>query len=89
MFEIEGALQLLFYKVILKIRFTMAPEVHGAEVLPDPDYRSKNVIPPPTSIGVPYNFCFIKFSPNQTVEAAEAHLTLFRAPLTPGVGVWG
>jgi hypothetical protein len=23
------------------------------------------------------------------VEAAEAHHTLFRAPLTPGVGVWG
>ncbi len=42
---------------------------------------------PPLKTGVPYNFCFIKFSPNQTDEAAEAHQTLFRPPLTPGVGV--
>ncbi len=42
-----------------------------------------------TKIGAPYNFSFIKFSPNWTVEAAEARQTLFRAPRTPGVGVWG
>ncbi len=45
--------------------------------------------PAPTKTGVPYNFCFIKFSPNRTFEAAEAHPTLFRAPLILGVGVWG
>ncbi len=38
---------------------------------------------------MPYNFYFTKFSPSLTVEAAEAGQTLFRAPLTPGVGVWG
>jgi hypothetical protein len=44
--------------------------------------------PPPTKTGAPYNFCFIKFSPNQMVEAAEARQTMFRAFLTLGVGVW-
>ncbi len=39
--------------------------------------------------GVLYNFCFIKFSPNQIVEAAEARQTTIRASLTPGVGVSG
>ncbi len=63
----------------------MAPEVLGAQVLLDPDYGSENVICP-TKTGAPYNFCFIKCSPYRTVEAAEAHQTLFRAPLTPGVG---
>ena len=38
---------------------------------------------------VHYIFCFIKFLPNQMVEAAEARKTLFRAPLTPWFGVWG
>jgi hypothetical protein len=38
---------------------------------------------------MPYNFCFIKFSPSQTVKAAEAGQTLFRAPLTQGFRVWG
>jgi hypothetical protein len=38
---------------------------------------------------MPYNFCFIKFSPNQTVEAAEGGQTLFRGPLTLGDRVWG
>ncbi len=41
----------------------------------------------PTKTGASYNFCFIKFSPNQMVEAAEAHQTLFRAP--PDPGGWG
>jgi hypothetical protein len=45
--------------------------------------------PVPTKTGAPDNFCFIKFSPDWMIEAAEAHQTLFRAPLTPGVGVWG
>jgi hypothetical protein len=66
----------------------MAPEIHMAQVLPDLDYRSKNVIRP-TKTGMPFNFCFIKFLPSLTVEAAEAGQTLFIAPLTPGVGVWG
>ena len=63
----------------------MAPEVHGAQVLPDPNYSSKNAICPPKT-GVPYNVCFIKFSPSQMVEAAEAGHTLFRTPMTR---VWG
>ncbi len=45
--------------------------------------------PAPTKTGAPYNFCFIKFSPNRMVEAAEARQTMFMAPLTLGVGVWG
>ena len=36
---------------------------------------------------LPYNFCFIKFLPSLTVEAVDAPQTLFRAPLTTGVGV--
>ena len=59
-----------------------------AQLLPDLDYRSKNVIRP-TKTGMPYNFCFIKFSPSQMVEAAEACQTPFRASLTLGVRVWG
>ncbi len=36
---------------------------------------------------LPYNFCLIKFLPSLTVEAVDAPQTMFRAPLTPGVGV--
>jgi hypothetical protein len=43
----------------------------------------------PTETGMPYNFCFIKFSPSQTVEATEAGQTPIRASLTLGVGVCG
>jgi hypothetical protein len=43
----------------------------------------------PTETGMPYNFCFIKFSPSQMVEATEAGQTPIRASLTLGVGVWG
>jgi hypothetical protein len=43
--------------------------------------------PAPTKTGMPYNFCFIKFSPSQTVEAAEAGQTLFRAPKPGGMGL--
>ncbi len=35
---------------------------------------------------LPYNFGFIKFLPSLTVEAIDAPQTLFRAPLTPGLG---
>jgi hypothetical protein len=34
----------------------------------------------PTKTDLPYNFCFIKFSPSGTVEAVDALQTLFRAP---------
>ncbi len=55
----------------------MAPEAHGAQVLPDPDFGHKN------KTDLPYNFCFIKFFPSLTVEAVDALQalqTLFRAP---------
>ncbi len=67
----------------------MALEAHGAQVLPDPDYRDKNMIRPPTKTYLPYNFCFIKFLPSLMVEAVHALQTLLRAPLTPRVGVVG
>jgi hypothetical protein len=66
----------------------IAPEVHGAQILPDPDYRSDNVIPP-TKTAAPFNFGFIKFSPNRSVEAAEACKTLFRAALAVAYGGMG
>jgi len=40
----EGALQLLFYNLFLKV--TTASEVHEAQVLPDPDCGSKNLLCP-------------------------------------------
>jgi hypothetical protein len=49
----------------------MAPEAHGAQVLPDPDYRPKNMIRP-TKTDLPYNFCFINVLPSLTVEAVDA-----------------
>ena len=55
----------------------MAPEAHGAQVIPDPDYGPKNMI---TKTDLPYNFCFIMFSPSCTVEAVDALQALFRAP---------
>ena len=61
----------------------MAPEAHGAQVLPDPDFGPKNMIPP-TKTDLPYNFCVINFFPSLTVAAVDALQTLFRAPLTPG-----
>ena len=36
---------------------------------------------------LPYNFCLINFLPSLMVEAVDAPQTLFRVPLTPGVGV--
>jgi len=35
----------------------MAPEVYGAQVLPDPDYSD----PPPPKTGTPYNLFFFNF----------------------------
>ncbi len=58
----------------------MAPEAHGAHVLPDPDYGPKNMICP-TKTDLPYNFCFIKFLPSITVETVDFLQTLFRAPI--------
>ena len=52
----------------------MAPEAHGAQVLPDPDYGPKNMI---TKTDLPYNFCFINFLPSLAVEAVDAPHTLF------------
>ncbi len=43
----------------------------------------------PTKMVLPYNFGFIKKFPSLTVEAVDAPQTLFRAPLTLGVGVQG
>jgi hypothetical protein len=60
----------------------MAPEAHGAQVLPDPEFRTKNMIRP-TKTDPPYNFCFIHFFPSLTVEAVDALQTLFRAPPDP------
>ncbi len=57
----------------------MAPEAHGVQVLPDPEFRPKNMIRP-TKTDPPYNFCFIKFFPSLTVEAVDALQSLFRAP---------
>ena len=57
----------------------MAPEAHGAQVLPDPDFVPKNMIHP-TKTDLPYNFCFVNFFPSLTVEAVDALQTLFRAP---------
>ena len=57
----------------------MAPEAHGAQVLPDPDYVPKTIICT-TKTDLPYNFCFMKFLPSLTVEAVDFLLTLFRAP---------
>ena len=62
----------------------MAPEAHGAQVLPDPEFRPNNMIRP-TKTDPPYNFCFINIIPSLTVEAVDALQTLFRAPLTLGV----
>ena len=48
----------------------MAPEAHWAQVLPDPDLGSYKVTYP-TKLGVPSNFCFIKYPPKCTAEAPE------------------
>ena len=52
----------------------MAPEAHGAQVLPDPDYGPKTIICPKTDL--PYNFCFLKFLPSITVDAVDFLQTL-------------
>jgi len=41
--------------------------------------------PPPNKTGLPYNFCFIKFSPRRMVEAVDAPNTWLGPPdPTPG-----
>ena len=50
---------------------TTAPEAHGAQVFPDPDLGSYKVTHP-NKLGVPCNFCFLKFSPKCMAEAPEA-----------------
>jgi hypothetical protein len=56
----------------------MAPEAQGAQVIPDLDYRPKNMICP-SKTGLSYNFCLIKYSPSCMVEAVDAPQALFRA----------
>jgi hypothetical protein len=46
----------------------MAPEAHGALVLPDLDYGPK-ILSAPTKVVLPYIFDFIKLLPSLTVEA--------------------
>ena len=54
----------------------MAPEGLGAQVLPDLDLGS--------NLGVPSNFCLIKFPPKCTAEAPEPHRVPLLGPLDPG-----
>jgi hypothetical protein len=49
------------------------------------DHGSRSTWGPGPSGSRFYNFCFINFFPSVTVAAVDALLTLFRAPLTPGV----
>ncbi len=49
------------YSTFCMIKFawkwlTMVPEAHGAQVLPDPDYRPKNMIRPPLKQTFPTTF---------------------------------
>ena len=61
-------------KITLSISVTLAPEGHGAKVLPDQDLGSKKMTNL-TKLEVPCNFCSIKFSPKCTPEAPEAPCT--------------
>jgi hypothetical protein len=80
----EGALQLLYNKISLKI-IDHGSRSTWAQVLPDPDFGAQKY-DPLTKTDLPYNF-FMKFLPSLTVEAVDAPQTLVRASLTPGVGV--
>ena len=73
----EGTLQLLFYKLCLKMTDHGSRSTWG----PGPSrsgLRAQKICSAPTKTDLPYNFCFIKFSPSGTVEAVLQ--TLFRAP---------
>ncbi len=59
----------------------MVQEAHGAEVLLDPDYRTKNVFHSNKNTGVCYILSVIMFSPKHT--AAEPPLPIL-GPYTPG-----
>ena len=75
----EGTLQLMCNKLCLKMtdhgsRSTWGPGPSRSRL------GSQKYDPPPTKTVLPYNFCFIKFSPSCTVEAVDALQALFRAP---------
>jgi hypothetical protein len=63
--------------------FTMAPEAHGAQVLPDPDYGLKNMICPHQN-RPSLQLLFYNFFPSLTVTAVDALQTLFRPPWPQG-----
>jgi hypothetical protein len=80
----EGGLQLLFNKLCLKMidhgsRSTWGPGPSRSRLWAQKYDR-------PTKMVLPYNICFIKFLLSLTVEAVDAPQTLFRAPLTRGLG---
>ncbi len=80
----KGALNLLFYKLCLKMIYRGSRSTRGTG--PSGSRLSiQKCDPPPLKYA--HNFCFIKFSPYQTVEAAEARQTLFRVPLPLGWGM--
>jgi len=71
----EGALQLLFNKLCLKMidhgsRSTWGPGPSRSGL------ASQKYDPPPKMV-LPYNFCLIKFLPGLMVEAVDAPHTLF------------
>ena len=60
----------------------MAPEGHGAQVLPDPDFGWPTL----TKLEVPCDFCFMKFLPKCMADAPEVPWTPFMHPVPRG---WG
>ena len=69
-------LHLLFNKLCLKMTDHGSRSTWG----PGPSRSGPKICSAPTKTDLPYNFCFIKFSPRGTVEAVDALQTLFRAP---------
>jgi hypothetical protein len=72
-------LHLLFNKLCLKMtdhgsRSTWGPRSFQIRIM------GPKICSAPTKTDLPYNFCFIKFSPSGTVEAVDALQTLYRAP---------
>ncbi len=78
----KGALQLLFGKLCHDYGSRSA----WAQVLPDPDYVSKNVNLPlsPNTLEVLFNFCVICFCQRYMVEAAEP----LQPPICPSPDPW-
>ena len=58
----------------------MAPEGHGAQVLPVPDMGFKKVTCP-LKLGVPCNFSFLKCLQKHTADAPEAPWTPITHPV--------